>query len=211
MNFINSLSIFLASFAMPAAAVVLDFDGVPIANEQRSGSFEEDGFRVALEGDHFHVYGPTCDKPGSTGPNNCIGMDDYGGFGPSRLRVTKIDGGPFDILSFNLLDAYQGYDPLADCLTGCKLASSNGGSMALLARAVITFAGDEWHNLAWVDFSVGPSPPSSQSVIRFDDIVVTASVPAPAAGWLLLTSLAGAAGWTRGRARHKITSALPAV
>ena len=192
-----------AAFAMPAAAVVLDFEAVPIANEQRSGSLEEDGYRVALEGDHFHVYGPTCDNPGNTVPNNCLGMDDYGGFGPSRLRVTKIDGGPFDIVSVNLLDAYQGYGPITDCLTGCKVSSSNGGSMALLSKAVVTFSGDEWLNLAWVDFSVGPTSRNSQSVIRFDDIVVTASVPAPGAGWLLLTGIPVAAGRIRIRARHK--------
>lgn len=193
----------LASAAAPAA--VIDFDATT-ADDYLFAAYEEDGFRVTVTSGHYDFFGPGiwCNLTSGVCPDNFINLDDSL-YGPSVVRLTQVDGLPFDLTGFTVLDAYQ-YNQqtyqFSGCGTGCLVRSSRGGDQQMTAGA-LTFSGDAWTGVDWIEFAVATTvgaPTIASTAI--DDIVVEASpVPAPPAAALLLTGLAGLVARARGRPR----------
>ena len=99
MNCLLKLSVVVlitALFTAPASAVVIEFDGLPGANEDPFSSYTEDGFMVdSFAGNWFegHVFGNLAPSL-FAGPIN--------GPSSSTLKVTKVDLGDFSFAAVDL-------------------------------------------------------------------------------------------------------------
>lgn len=165
----------LFSYEVKATMVVIDFNNAVIGALFTNDYFE-DGFRMQCITGHYDIW-----KYDGGGTDNTpyLGLDTLDYFGYSQVRFTRIDGGNFNLISF---DTFY----LSDYEESLSVKSSNGGDMYINVSGVQLFSGPEWSNLSSIDFY------SYENIALpgIDSITITV-IPVTASLWLLCSSLMG--------------------
>ena len=187
-----------ATLAGPGRAAVIDFDAAtPVLDA--SGPYVEDGFQFAAAGgspNHFDIV--TCSGLPPACGNYHIMFDNDGGLRNSSVRLSKVGGGAFDLIGFDVFRAetriftysapYMFTEP---CAARCQVRSSTGG-LADFVVGRMDFSAPEWRSVDWIEFLVpfNSTPANDITMVELDNIdVAPAPVPAPPALVLLATSL----------------------
>ena len=187
--------------AGPAGAVVMDFDAASVGAALMR-PYEEDGFRIAVQGGSANHYDIEACAPefGQACGNAYITFDNYSGLFDSNVRLSRADGGLFDLLGFDVYRADTTLvavfplvtETIEPCALRCQIRSSNGG-LAGFAVGQMNFMAPEWRDVAWIEFAVPPGssgPDRETTFVKIDNIGVAPSpVPAPSSLLLLVTGL----------------------
>ena len=174
-----------------AQAVIMDFDASP-GGTFLFAPYQEDGFQITVQQNHYDIWN-NCGYPGGC-LSNFLVVDD-GGFGDTLLRLTKVGGGPFDLVSLDVVQA-SAYDASVSqssmpCGVFCTVTSSNGGSASFPMQGAMAFSGADWTQVSWVEFfaaGVSATHPFAHASAWLDNINVVA-IPLPSAAALFGSAL----------------------
>ena len=166
----------LVPLASPARAdTILSFDGpctIPTGVETRCDRYDESGFRVQASGFGMEVIG-------------AISMTTADLF---TVRVSRIDGSPFDLLS---ADLFLRRAPVV--FQEAVITSSNSAAgfvvPANMGMVHAVFDGPAWRGIHWFSLRL-PTVAANDVVARLDNVRV-GSIPEPTLATLFGMALAG--------------------
>ncbi len=190
-----TISLSLIPVSVSGATVTIDMEGIAPARritDEVSSPIFKDGFQLSAEFGHF-IDADWRDAGTIRAAN---GSDYYGNDTLGNLTLTRSDGGPFSILRFDATDVYIDSNFIPNLVFEVTGALAGGGAVSTRFTtdrdfAFETFEFDaSWSNLSSVTF-VGNTHGA------YDNIVVSAPVPVPAAVWLFGSGLIGLLGIAR--------------
>lgn len=176
--------VFVASSSIPlqsescAATITLDFDSA-IPGVLLEDDYFEDGSRMSLpNSEHYDLI------------SGEVQIDTFAlGFTTSTLRFDSF-GKSFDFLSVDVTLWEKINDPGSG--SGEEFAfvtSSAGGYFDITDIGLLNFAGPDWTDIYWVDFSLrDPIPDPEQDDLRIDNLKF--NVPEPSVMFLVVAGLA---------------------